>query len=153
MKGVISMARKLTEKQQLFVIEYVKDCNATQAAIRAGYSKKTAKSIATENLSKPYLKEAIRQLLDKMKKESIASADEVLQYLTSVMRGNQTDDVVITSPDKTQEIVKIHAPTRDRIQAANLLAKRYGLTTDNLHVDVEPVQIIDDLKDVDDNAT
>lgn len=147
------MARKLTEKQQLFVIEYVKDCNATQAAIRAGYSKKTAKSIATENLSKPYLKEAIRQLLDKMKKESIASADEVLQYLTSVMRGNQTDDVVITSPDKTQEIVKIHAPTRDRIQAANLLAKRYGLTTDNLHVDVEPVQIIDDLKDVDDNAT
>jgi len=51
----------LTPKQELFVNEYLVDLNATQAAIRAGYSKKTAKQIATENLSKPAIARAIAE--------------------------------------------------------------------------------------------
>lgn len=52
---------KLKDRQKLFVLEYLKDFNATQAAIRAGYSKKTAAAIASENLRKLYIKEAVEQ--------------------------------------------------------------------------------------------
>lgn len=62
----------LTNKQKMFIVEYTIDFNATQAAIRAGYSKKTAQAIGTENLSKPVIKQAIEDKID----ELIMSADE-----------------------------------------------------------------------------
>jgi len=68
----------LTEKQKRFCDEYLMDLNATQAAIRAGYSTKTAKSIGQENLTKPYLKTYIGERLKQLEDERIARADEVL---------------------------------------------------------------------------
>lgn len=79
---------KLTAKQQRFCDEYLIDLNATQAAIRAGYSPKTARMIANENLTKPYIKEYIEKRMAEKEKELIADQDEVLKYLTSVLRGN-----------------------------------------------------------------
>ena len=68
----------VTDKQKRFCDEYLIDLNATQAAIRAGYSKKTAYSIGVENLKKPEIKSYIDEQLKKMQDESIAKADEVL---------------------------------------------------------------------------
>lgn len=78
------MATKLTDKQKLFVKEYIIDLNATQAAIRAGYSEKTARQIATEMLSKLYIQEEIQKLvIDKTEKLDI-TADKVLQELAHI---------------------------------------------------------------------
>ena len=80
----------MTNKQKRFADEYLIDCNATQAAIRAGYSAKTARQIGQENLSKPDIKKYIDEQLEKMQSNSVASAEEVMQYLTSVVRGQST---------------------------------------------------------------
>jgi|DEB0MinimDraft_3_1074331.scaffolds.fasta_scaffold13303_1 phage terminase small subunit len=69
----------LTPKQELFVNEYLVDLNATQAAIRAGYSKKTAKQIATENLSKPAIARAIAEANQERMERVKYDADWVLQ--------------------------------------------------------------------------
>ena len=77
---------KMTDKQKRFCDEYLIDMNGAQAAIRAGYSKKTAKQIATENLSKPYLREYIDKRMAEKEAALIADQDEVMKYLTAVMR-------------------------------------------------------------------
>ena len=87
---------KLTAKQQRFCDEYLIDLNATQAAIRAGYSKKTARAIANENLTKPSIKEYIEKRMAEKEKELIADQDEVMKYLSSVMRREMTESVVVT---------------------------------------------------------
>jgi phage terminase small subunit len=76
--------RPLTDKQKMFVLEYLVDLNATQAAIRAGYSKKTARFIATENLSKPYLQEAIQEAQKELAKKSGISPERVLAELAKI---------------------------------------------------------------------
>ena len=77
----------MTEKQKRFCDEYLVDCNATQAAIRAGYSKKTAYAIGLNNLKKQELKAYIDKQLEQLHNKNIADSQEVLKYLTSVMRG------------------------------------------------------------------
>jgi phage terminase small subunit len=75
---------KLTDKQKLFAQEYLVDLNATQAAIRAGYSEKTARQIGQENLSKPYIQEAIQKAMDERSKRTEITADRVLQELAHI---------------------------------------------------------------------
>jgi len=74
----------LTEKQKAFCREYIVDLNATQAAIRAGYSQKTARQIATENLSKPAIQEAIRVLQDERAERTQVDADFVVERLRAI---------------------------------------------------------------------
>lgn len=145
---------KLTAKQQRFCDEYLIDLNATQAAIRAGYSKKTAKVIGAENLSKPYLKAYIQQRMAEKEKELIADQDEVLKYLTSVLRGeSESEEIVIENVgDFTSEArtMKKAPSEKDRLKAAELLGKRYNLFSDKMKVDVAlPVVIsgADELED------
>ena len=76
----------MTEKQKRFCDEYLISLNATQAAIKAGYSEKTAKQIGQENLTKPDIKKYIEDRLDEKEKELIADQDEVMKYLSAVMR-------------------------------------------------------------------
>ncbi len=83
--------RKLTQKQILFAKEYLKDLNATQAAIRAGYSKKTAKQIATENLSKPAIAAAIQAGCKKRMDKVEVDADWVLQRLVEEAEADVAD--------------------------------------------------------------
>lgn len=118
----------LTKKQENFCREYIIDCNATQAAIRAGYSAKTAKVIASENLTKPYINNRIAELMKEKEEAQIAKADEVLRYLTSVMRGETVDEVL----DKDGYRYKLKVAERDRLKAAELLGKRYMLFTDRV---------------------
>ncbi len=135
----------MTEKQKKFCDEYLIDCNATQAAIRAGYSKKTAYSIGEENLRKPELRSYIDERLNKISDETVANAKEVLEYLTAVMRGQKKDQVLKMSGNGLQEFADICISTRDRLKAAELIGKRYGMFKDNVNVDLEPVVIVNDL--------
>ena len=137
--------KKLTAKQQRFCDEYLIDLNATQAAIRAGYSKKTAGSIGTENLQKPLIKEYIEKCMEEKEKALIADQDEVLKYLTSVLRGESKSSVVVveSTGDFTSEAREMQkAPDeKERLKAAELLGKRYSLFKDNVKLDVTPVVI------------
>ncbi len=85
----------MTPKQQRFIEEYLIDLNATQAAIRAGYSKKTAKQIGTENLAKPVLQEAIAEAMAARSERTGIDADWVLRRLVEIDRTNMADFLVI----------------------------------------------------------
>lgn len=143
----------LTAKQQRFCDEYLVDLNATQAAIRAGYSKRSAGVIAVENLKKPNIKAYIEKRMDEKEKALIADQDEVLKYLTEVLRGqSKSEEIVIENiGDFTSEArtMKKAPSEKDRLKAAELLGKRYGLYTDKVNLnDAVPVVIAggDDLE-------
>lgn len=135
------MEKKMTEKQKRFCDEYLIDLNATQAAIRAGYSKKTAKVIANENLTKPNIKEYIAERMAEKEKELIADQDEVLKYLTSVLRGESLSTEIVVEGigegcSEARTMTK-QPSEKDKLKAAELLGKRYGLYTDKVETDVD----------------
>ena len=131
----------MTAKQRRFCDEYLIDLNATQAAIRAGYSKKTAYSIGEENLKKPELKKYIDQRMAEKESELIADQNEVLKYLTAVMRGQTQAEVVVvegTGEGCSEARTMQKAPDeKERLKAAELLGKRYGLYTDRVEQEVD----------------
>ncbi|AND05682.1 terminase small subunit [Streptococcus pyogenes] len=141
---------KLTLKQKRFADEYIISANATAAAIKAGYSKKTARSIGQENLTKPDIKAYIDERLEKLESEKIATQEEVLQYLTSIMRGDQQEKTLISVGEFGQKIVDIDVGAKDRIKAAELLGKRYRLFTDKIEAEVQGTVVFvneDDIPD------
>lgn len=115
------MKHKLTVKQQKFCDEYIKSGNATEAALKAGYRSRTAYSIGNENLKKPELKKYIEEKIKGIESAKLATAKETLEYLTSVMRGEQTETVVTAKG--LYKNVEVSA--KDRITAAKELLKRY----------------------------
>lgn len=131
----------LTAKQQRFCDEYLIDLNATQAAIRAGYSKKTAKQIGQENLTKLVIKSYIEARMAEKEKALIADQDEVLKYLTSVLRDNTDSETLVVegTGDGCSEarIVRVKPSEKDKLKAAELLGKRYGLYTEKIESDVD----------------
>ena len=141
--------RKLTQKQQRFCDEYLIDLNATQAAIRAGYSKKTAYSIGQENLKKPEINAHIEKRMAEKEKALVADQDEVLKYLTSVLRGNSKSCVLARDDMGAEYLIQKPPDERERLKAAELLGKRYSLFKENVQLDVKPVVIDggDDLED------
>ena len=140
----------MTPKQKRFCDEYLIDCNATQAAIRAGYSEKTAKQIGTENLSKPDIRAYIDERLAEVQSKKIASAEEVMQYLTSVLRGESKSSVLSLCGDGCQEVIEKAPDEKEKLKAAEMLAKRYGLLTDKIGIEgVVPI-VISGEEDLDD---
>jgi len=111
---------KLTEKQKRFIDYYIETANATESAKRAGYSEKTADRIGHENLRK--LEFFIQERLEEKEDKRIASQDEVLEYLTKVMRGEEKDQF------------GLDASLQDRTKCAELLGKRYGTFVENKNV-------------------
>lgn len=134
------MMAKLTAKQQRFCDEYLIDLNATQAAIRAGYSKRSARQIADLNMSKHDIKEYINARMAEKESKLIADQDEVLKYLTSVLRGeSQSTEIVVEGigdgMSEARTITK-EPSEKDRLKAAELLGKRYGLYTEKVQSEV-----------------
>ncbi len=127
---------KMTAKQKRFCDEYLIDLNATQAAIRAGYSKKTAYSIGIENLKKPELKKYIDKRMAEKESELIAGQDEVLKYLTAVMRGEDKEERITINALGEAETIEI-VVQGNRLKAAEMLGKRYGLFTDKVEQTVD----------------
>lgn len=141
---------KMTEKQRRFADEYIRLGEITQASINAGYSTKTAYAIGKENLEKPIIKSYIDKRLMELKKESIAEQDEVLQYLTSVMRGEHTEQTLRGIGEGAQTIDDIDVDASKRIKAAELLGKRYGVWTEKQDINVNgAVQFVDDVGEKD----
>ena len=132
---------KLTEKQKRFVAEYIKDYNATQAAIRAGYSEQTAYSQGNRLLKKVEIKKAIKELQEEIRKENIAEAIEVEEFLSLAMRGEIEEEVVVTENigdyESRARIIKKQLSAKERIRAAELLGKRYALFTEKVDMDVD----------------
>lgn len=136
----------MNARQKKFCDEYLINCNATQAAIRAGYSPKTAYSIGEENLKKPELKAYIDEQLERLHSEKTADAQEVLEYLTAVMRGGEhTEQTLQLIGEGVQKIADIDVSAKERLKAAELIGKRYGMFKDNVGIDFEPVIIVNDL--------
>lgn len=129
----------MTPKQQKFADAFIEIGNKTKAAIEAGYSPKTAYSIGNENMKKPEIKAYIEDGLEKMHSEKIADATEVMEYLSAVMRGIETETVATAKG--LFDGVEVSA--KDRIKAAELIGKRHSLFTDkveqtntNIEIDV-----------------
>lgn len=127
---------QLTLKQKKFADEYIVSGNATESAIKAGYSKKTANRIGSENLSKLDIKNYIDERLAQLESEKIADQQEVLKYLSAVMRGEMTEQTLKSVGESGQVITEIDVGAKDRIKAAELLGKRYRLWTDKSEVEV-----------------
>lgn len=143
---------KLTEKQKRFCDYYIETGNATEAAIRAGYSEKTARFIGAENLTKPNIKSYIDERLKELEDKRIAKAEEVLKHLTVAMRGEIEEEVVVVEgigeDESRARVVKKQISARDRIKTAELLGKRYAMWTDKQQTDNNSiVKIIDDIED------
>ena len=119
----------LNAQQKKFDDEYIKDLNATQAALRAGYAEKSARQQANRLLTKDDIKSAIQEQVDSMHSESIADATEVMEFLSKTMRG-QTKETVATAKGLYENVP---VTAKDRIKAAELIGKRHALFTDNVN--------------------
>ena len=143
----------MTEKQKRFCDEYLIDLNATQGAIRSGYSAKTAKQIGQQNLTKLDIQEYINKRLAEKEAELIADQDEILRTLTRVLRRQEMDTVVVTCKERSSkydekgkkvtiekevpQLVQVPTKVSDLNKAAELLGKRYALFTDKVETDVD----------------
>ena len=136
------MERRLTEKQKRFIDFYIETGNAAEASRRAGYKAK-ANVIGTENLAK--LSSEIQARLSEKENARIAKQDEVLKFLTSVLRGEVTEEIPILIGDGNQRLTKKEVSPKDRVKAAELLGKRYGLYVEKVQLEETP-QIIDDIR-------
>lgn len=125
----------LTIKQKKFADEYIISGNAYKSALNAGYSENYAKGNVVKLLENVSVKKYIDDRLAEIESEKIAKQEEVLQYLTSVMRGEQTEQTLKSCGSEWgQEITNIEVGAKDRIKAAELLGKRYGMWTDKVDV-------------------
>ena len=132
---------KLNDRQRRFADEYLIDLNAERAAIRAGYSKRYARGNAYKLVANECIKEYIKKRMDEKEKELIADQDEVLKYLTSVLRGESlSTEIVVEGLGKgvSEARTMDKKPSeKDKLKAAELLGKRYGLYTDKIETDID----------------
>jgi phage terminase small subunit len=126
---------KLTPKQKAFCDLYIKTSNATQSYIDAGYkaiSRKVAEANARRLLANDSVKNHIAIRMAQKDKERIASQDEVLEFLTKVLRNEETEEVPVSMTNKF-ELIDKKPSIKDRTKAAELLGKRYALFKDNVN--------------------
>lgn len=158
----------MTKKQKRFVEEYLIDLNATQAAIRAGYSPDTAGSIGGENLQKPEISDAIAKamaersrrtginqdrVLRELAKIAFVNAAEVLDLKTATVREDATpEDTAAIQSVKVKEsfsesgqMTEREIRMADKLKALELLGKHLGMYQNNVNVSVESSQKLDDI--------
>ena len=135
----------MTPKQEKFCVEYLVDLNGTQAAIRAGYSEKTAYSMSNQLLKKLEIKNRINELREKEFDNTIATAKEAEAFLAKAMRGEIEEEVVVTEGTgdgrSAVRIVNKRIAAKDRIKAAELIGKRNALFTDKLDIDANMANV------------
>ena len=143
----------MTDKQRQFADEYLIDCNATRA-YKVAYTRVKNDAVARANASRlltnANIKAYIDEKLEEMSSAKVASAEEVMKYLTSVMRGEHTEEIPVLCGDGCQELLPKEVSAKERLKAAELIGKRYGLFTAKLHLEgALPVMIVgeDNLED------
>ena len=133
---------KLTLKQQRFADEYIISGNAYQSAITAGYSENYAKGNVVKLLENVSVKSYIDEKLAELQSQKVADQQEVLEYLTAVMRGEKTEPLLVLDGEGTQKVVNAVPPVQARTKAAELLGKRYRLFTDKVELDATVEQVV-----------
>ncbi|MGV3101889.1 terminase small subunit [Clostridium perfringens] len=145
---------KLTNRQKAFADYYIELGNATEAARRAGYKGKNVNKIASENLAKLDIKQYIDERMALIESERIAKAEEVLQYLTRVLRGEETEQVVVieSTGDFMSEarLIDKELSAKDKLKAAELLGKRYRLFVDKVEANVNQTVVFEGEGELDD---
>lgn len=153
---------KLNARQKLFIDEYLVDLNATQAAIRAGYSKRTARSQGQRLLTNVDIQQAIEKRMKEKEEELIMKQNEILIRLSEQARREAIDyQIVLTEKprfddngnflgiEKKPEVVQVPTQNKDAIKALELLGKRYVLWTEKQQVEnITPI-FVDDVPDDD----
>lgn len=134
----------MTEKQKRFCDEYLIDCNATRAyktVYQNVKSDETAKSAASRLLTNVNVKKYIDDRMEEFHNEKTADAQEVIEYLTSVLRGESTAQEIVvegTGDGCSEARTMEKSPSeKERLKAAELLGKRYALFTDKIETDVD----------------
>lgn len=151
----------MNDKQERFCKEYVIDCNASAAYVRAGYSAKGANKLSARLMANGGISARIAELMDEKDASLIAKADEVLQTLTRILRREEMEQVPMKISDRVPtvddsgktryetreriEIVSIRPGVSDVNRAAELLGKRYGLYKDVVDVDGALPVIVDNV--------
>ena len=146
----------MTEKQKIFADEYLIDLNATRA-YKVAYPRvkndEVAAAAAARLLRNVKVKTYIDEQLEKISSEKIATAEEVMQYLTSVLRGESQSEIVVVEGVgdgcSVARTMKKAPDERDKMKAAELLGKRYGLFTDKVEVDGVAKVVISGEEDLD----
>lgn len=145
---------KLTIKQKRFADEYIISGNATQSAIKAGYSKKTAKEIGAENLTKPNISQYIKNRLDEIKKAKTMSLEEAIERTSSIARREPQKGYSKTinklTGDVEKEVEYYFTPTIEESQKSlEHIIKLNGGFIDKVDLDIKPIIISggDDLED------
>lgn len=145
----------LTKAQQIFADEYLKDLNGTRA-YKVAYPRVKKDTVAATNagrlLRNAEVASYVNNQLEVMHNERTADAQEILEYLTSVMRGKQKEQTLASIGDLGQEIIDIDVGARDRLKAAELLGKRHSLFSDKVNLNVESVTFVDDVPEDDDDG-
>lgn len=131
----------LNERQKAFADYYIQTGNATEAAIKAGYSEKTAYSIGNENLKKPEISAYIGERMAEQGKKRVADANEVIEFYTAVMRGEVKDQF------------GLDASLSDRLKAGDALMKRYAATDNGSKGIIEKLdRVLGDIDEVMNNG-
>lgn len=142
--------RKLSPKQKKFCEFYVKLGNATDAGVKAGYSKKYIGTNTDKLLKNTKIQKYISELATDAENSRIADAREVLEYFTAVMRGETTTEVLTGEKDEDGNyIYAAKKPAeKERLKAGEMLAKRYGLLTEKVEISTDEnvinVNLVDD---------
>lgn len=147
------MAELKNKKHEKFCHEYIKDMNATQAAIRTGYSNKTANRIASQLMSKLDIKTRVKELRDAYFNENIMTAQQVEYELTRIALGlSKEKQVVIEGTGEgcsEARIIDKPPDEKSRLKALELMAKRHRILSGDTTIDIKPVLIVggDDIAD------
>ena len=141
---------KLNPKQKAFADYYIECGVAEEAALKAGYSKGYARGHSHELVANRGIKKYIEERMKPKERRRIASADEVLEFLTRGMYQELEEDVVVTEGCgqgiTESRIIKKKNDSRTAAKCAEMLAKRYAIFKDKLEVDAEVgIKIVDDI--------
>lgn len=128
----------MTDKQKRFCDEYLTDCNGAGAARRSGYSSASAGAL----LKSPEVQEYLKTQMEEIHNEKIADVKEISEYLTSVMRGSCGEQTKTFISDDKETTTYITVSAKERLKAAELMGKRYGLFRERSEITVKPSVII-----------
>ncbi len=143
---------ELSERRKRFVEYYLQLGNATQAALKAGYSTKAANGQGSRLLANADIQAAIATRIQSLDKKRIADTNEILEYLTEVLRGEHEDEIVMNIGKgkgyTAAEKVKAAVGAKERLKAAEMLAKVNGMFLNRQEIEFSgniPVVIKDDV--------
>ena len=145
------MENGMTEKQKIFADEYIICLNATRAYKKAYPNVKkdeVARANGSRLLTNANVKAYIDEQLEKLQSERVADQQEVLEYLTAVMRGEKTEPLLVLDGEGKQKVVDAIPPVQARTKAAELLGKRYRLFTDKQEVEVQGTVVFTNEDDI-----